>query len=327
LGQTQNLDLKYNPDLEYFVTTIWIKHIPIKFNFPVPLDKAEDFKKETKFINLDFGIKKNNIFIVGAFATFGSIFQDKFQIKLNINFSKKEFEKITGKSWNELQKITYLNLKNYHGKRLPNAINKLKNLKYLYIKSTLKLDNLSENIKQAIFNFNIDKKELEKITGESWKELQKITKLDLNDKGLKKLPISIGGLKNLSSLDLGNNSNLDFDDAFKKLSKLKNLSSLDLSWNKLKRLPESIGGLKNLSSLNLGSNELERLPKSIGGLKNLFSLDLYRNKLERLPESIKKLASTLEYLYLGDNPVWNDQKEMKKIKSWLPNTEIEDWWW
>ena len=60
LGQTQNLDLKYNPDLEYFVTTIWIKHIPIKFNFPVPREQAKDFKKETKFINLDFGIKKNN---------------------------------------------------------------------------------------------------------------------------------------------------------------------------------------------------------------------------------------------------------------------------
>jgi hypothetical protein len=44
-----------------------------------------------------------------------------------------------------------------------------------------------------------------------------------------------------------------------------------------------------------------------------------------LPESIKKLASTLEYLYLGDNPVLNNQKEMKKIKSWLPNTAIKYW--
>ena len=373
LGQTQNLDLKYNPDLEYFVTTIWIKHIPIKFNFPVPLDKAEDFKKETKFINLDFGIKKNNIFIVEAFATFGSIFQDKFQTKLNINFSfeksKKELEKITGKSWNELQKVTELNLKNYQGERLPNAINRLKNLKYLYIKPTLKLDNLSENIKQAIFN--TDKKELEKITGKTWKELQKITKLNLSSKGLTKLPISIGGLKNLSSLSLSGNENLDFDDAFKKLSKLKNLSSLSLCWNGLERLPESIGGLKNLSSLNLNSNKLERLPESIGELKNLSSLSLesnelerlpesigelknlssldlsenglerlpetigelknlsslylIENELERLPESIKKLASTLKELVLGDNPVWYNQEEMRKIKSWLPYTRIVKW--
>jgi Leucine-rich repeat (LRR) protein len=96
------------------------------------------------------------------------------------------------------------------------------------------------------------------------------------------LPESIGGLKNLSSLSLGSNVNLNFDDAFKKLSKLKKLSSLNL----------------------------------------------YNNKLKRLPESIKKLASTLKKLVLGDNPVWNDQKKMKKIKSWLPNTEIEDWrWW
>ena len=176
LGETQKLELQYNADKEYFNTLIVISDISIKFNFPVPREQAKDFKKETKFINLDFGIKKNNIFIVGAFATFGSIFQDKFQIKLNINFSKKEFEKITGKSWNELQKITYLNLKNYQGKRLPNAINRLKNLKYLYVKPTLKLDNLSENIKQAIL-----KGWLIEITGRSWEELQKVTYLNLKN--------------------------------------------------------------------------------------------------------------------------------------------------
>ena len=64
------------------------------------------------------------------------------------------------------------------------------------------------------------------------------------------------------------------------------------------------------------------MPESIGGLKNLSSLNLRGNDLKWLPESIKKLASTLKTLYLGNNPVWNNQKEMKKIKSWLPNTEI-----
>ena len=92
-------------------------------------------------------------------------------------------------------------------------------------------------------------------------------------------------------------------------------------------MPESIGGLKNLSSLNLYGNKLERLPESIGGLKNLSSLDLYGNKLERLPESIKKLASTLKKLDLRENPVLNNQKEMKKINSWLPNTKIKRYWW
>jgi hypothetical protein len=30
----------------------------------------------------------------------------------------------------------------------------------------------------------------------------------------------------------------------------------------------------------------------------------------------------LKTLYLGNNPVWHDSWEMKKIKSWLPNTKI-----
>ena len=93
-------------------------------------------------------------------------------------------------------------------------------------------------------------------------------------------------------------------------------------------MAESIGELKNLSSLNLWNNKLERLPKSIGELKNLSSLNLWNNKLERLPESIKKLASTLEKLDLVKNPVLDNQVEMRKIKSWLPNTEIKTsrWW-
>ena len=164
LGETQKLELQYNADKEYFNTLIVISDISIKFNFPVPREQAKDFKKETKFINLDFGIKKNNIFIVEAFATFGSIFQDKFQTKLNIDFS---FEK--------------------------------------------------------------SKKELEKITGKTWKELQKITKLNLRHKGLKKLPISIGGLKNLSSLDLWSN---ELERLPKWIERLTNLSSLDINGNK-----------------------------------------------------------------------------------------------
>ena len=67
------------------------------------------------------------------------------------------------------------------------------------------------------------------------------------------------------------------------------------------------------------------MPESIGDLKSLTLLDLSWNELERLPESIKKLALTLKKLDLRENPVLNNQEEMKKIKSWLPNTEIEYW--
>ena len=88
-------------------------------------------------------------------------------------------------------------------------------------------------------------------------------------------------------------------------------------------MPDSIGNLENLTSLYLNANNLKIVPESIGGLKNLTSLNLRGNDLKWLPESIKKLASTLKELDLKENPVWNNQKEMKTIKSWLPNTEIK----
>ena len=70
LGETKKLTLEYNPDLEYFITTIFINNVPIKFNFPVSREQAKDFKKETKFINLVFELKNNNVFIIKAYATF-----------------------------------------------------------------------------------------------------------------------------------------------------------------------------------------------------------------------------------------------------------------
>ena len=80
--------------------------------------------------------------------------------------------------------------------------------------------------------------------------------------------------------------------------------------------------LKKLKELWLHNNQLNKLPNWIDNLTNLENLSIDNNQIKSLPESIKKLASTLKKLYLGDNPVWNNQKEMKKIKSWLPNTKI-----
>ena len=47
--------------------------------------------------------------------------------------------------------------------------------------------------------------DIERVTGEFLEELQKLTKLDLSNKGLTELPISIGELKSLFYLYLRDN--------------------------------------------------------------------------------------------------------------------------
>jgi Leucine-rich repeat (LRR) protein len=77
--------------------------------------------------------------------------------------------------------------------------------------------------------------------------------LDLSQRGLTKLPESIG--------------------------KLTQLQDLNLSENRLTGLPEFIGKLTQLETLDLMSNQLTKLPESIGKLTQLNKVLLYNNQL------------------------------------------------
>ena len=165
-----------------------------------------------------------------------------------------------------------------------------------------------QTIKQTISRI-----QLIEITGKSWETLKNLSSLDLRSNQLKRLPETIRELKNLSSLNLCCNENLDFDDAFKKLSTLKNLSSLNLWNNKLERLPESIGNLKNLSLLNLWNNKLERLPESINELKDLEFLYIDSNvKTDNLSEHIKKAISRTQLIEIT-RKTWEELKNLSSL--------------
>ena len=68
------------------------------------------------------------------------------------------------------------------------------------------------------------------------------------------------------------------------LGGLTNLTTLDLSSNRLSVLPDSLGGLTNLTTLDLSSSRCPVLPDWLGGLTNLTTLDLSSNRLSVLPD-------------------------------------------
>ena len=64
---------------------------------------------------------------------------------------------------------------------------------------------------------------------------------------------------------------------------LENLTYLDLRNNRIGALPEAVGKLSRLSFLDLRNNLLVSLPASIANLPNLEKLDLRWNRLSSLP--------------------------------------------
>ena len=86
----------------------------------------------------------------------------------------------------------------------------------------------------------------------------KVTKLEIRDAGLKRVPESIRNLKSLVDLTL--------------------------SYNKLITLPESIGDLKSVTELFLHGNQLIALPDSMGGLESLEKLWLERRSSGAPPD-------------------------------------------
>ncbi len=148
----------------------------------------------------------------------------------------------------------------------------------------------------------------------------KIVGLGLFSCGLKELPASVGDLKSLEKLSLGNNLLKDLPET---VGTSKSLKNLNLNTNKLTTLPEPIVKLRSLQTLILGinhltslpesfdqlellqtlwinSNQLETLPESFGNLKSLQSFNIYHNRLTALPNAFGKLKA-LRMLDLGAN--------------------------
>lgn len=129
--------------------------------------------------------------------------------------------------------------------------------------------------------------------------LQQINSLvDLNFSilGLRYLPNSLWGFKNLQKLGLGYNELAELPGVIASLNKLEILS---LHSNKLKSLPD-LSALSSLTYLTLSSNEtLQNIPPTVFDLPNLTTLSLDYCPVGQVPEDIDKLIK-LESLRMID---------------------------
>ncbi len=130
----------------------------------------------------------------------------------------------------------------------------------------------------------------------------KVVGLDLSNNNLQgKIPITIGNLRNLETLNLsGNAIEGKIPGLFRKFEHLKmvNLEGNALVGN----IPATIYKLQNLQELNLSDNKLEgALPTGINELSKLNTLALANNDLNgAMPAGMEKLKK-LKKLYLSNN--------------------------
>lgn len=140
-----------------------------------------------------------------------------------------------------------------------------------------------------------------------------ITTLDLSDKRLKKLPLSIFKNTNLETLLLSNNN---FEILPEEIGNLVNLKTLFLSSTKIKSLPDSIGNLKKLEYLNIQfCKNLKSLPETFGNLENLKELKISFFDLE-VPDSFLDLPN-LKTINLINYVGYYKDDVVNKLPEWL----------
>jgi Leucine-rich repeat (LRR) protein len=151
---------------------------------------------------------------------------------------------------------------------------------------------------------------------EAMKNPDKVIKLELRKKKLKKFPEEIFKFKNLQYLDLSKNSIKEIP---AEIDSLKYLQILILSKNELETLPKEIGELKMLQYLNVNQNELTSLPAQIGSLTNLKNLDLWSNNVDSFPSEMKYLK---KLLVLDLRVILIPDAEQQRLQELLPKTKI-----
>jgi Leucine-rich repeat (LRR) protein len=184
----------------------------------------------------------------------------------------------------ELENLQVLIIQESHTRVIPPEIGKLSNLVELRIWAN-------------------EVKELPKEIG----DLENLRRLGLFANDIKQLPQEISKLTNLNEIGLDSNFNLDFYDAFEKISHLPNLNHLNINYYPHDTLPSNIYKLKNIESVSIwnfstGKLNIDDAIKKLSSLKKLKTVDLSGNHVGIIPrekyiEEIKKKCNNCEVIW------------------------------
>jgi hypothetical protein len=168
--------------------------------------------------------------------------------------------------------------------------------------------------------------------------LNNLSNLTFEYNDFTQLPENIATLKNLTSIHILGNENLDYADFFEKIkslsitdlyfvdnewtkaptniSKVSSLKKLEVSGNtqlNYENLIDQLSPLPQLNTLAIPVNFITDIPKNINKLSRLKVLDVSNNVLTELPNEISSLKA-INNLSIQGNLLLNPVKELEKLK-------------
>lgn len=137
------------------------------------------------------------------------------------------------------------------------------------------------------------------------------------------LPLAIGQLTHLRTLNLRATELVFTDSAASQLRDLTHLQTLDLSDNPL-GVPPLVMGMNDLRQLNLRNTQITRCPIGIKDEPYLTSLDLRDNQITRIPSAVINQAVEDDRVLLLGNPL-TDEDTLRRLVSHRERTGINLW--
>jgi hypothetical protein len=253
---------------------------------------------------------------------------------------KEELEYLMEVSGGALEEETWLEMENGGLTSIPDFIDRLTNIKELYLRNNyishigsdlaecrkLEVVHLSNNSIVELSSEFIDLHSINKLylNNNLIRELPAgifshpgITELDLAENSIEVLPEVMSSNKTLEKLDLANNRIKTLPHTF---ASLRGLVNLDLANNRISELPDGIGQLQKLEYIDLGGNRLERMPRDLSELKSLRTIHLPHNRLTTFPEGLLDLKNLVR-INLEGNPI--PDEELNRIMEMRPDLYID----